>query len=174
MTLLQKYERALEVAQSNEKLQCLILQIQQTIGKLKCEGYKPTSSEEVWVDYFLEKNDREECKNNSVKHPCQDCVYFKVCGSSSRTEPCEGRRTKRLQQGHDGKFDEVLMVNQLSRMKEECSIPPVEMIERERVAYVSGMEKYLQELKSMDRSDAQKKSFKNLVQCGVIQENGGN
>lgn len=115
MTLLQKYERALEVAQDNEKLQCLILQIQQTIGKLKCEGYKPTSSEEVWVDYFLEKN-----------------------------------------------------------YKGECSIPPVEMIERERVAYVSGMEKYLQELKSMDRSDAQKKSFKNLVQCGVIQENGGN
>lgn len=115
MTLLQKYEKALEVAQGNENLQCLILQIQQTIGKLKCEEYEPTSSEEVWVDYFLEKNDREE-----------------------------------------------------------CNIPPVEMIEREKVAYVKGMEKYLQELKNMDRSDAKKKSLKNLVQCGVIQENGGN
>lgn len=56
MTLLQKYEKALEVAQSNEKLQCVVIQIQQTIEKLRCNGYKPTSSEEVWVDYFLEKN----------------------------------------------------------------------------------------------------------------------
>lgn len=59
-----------------------------------------------------------ECDLKTVKHPCQGCVYFKACGSSGRTEYCAGRRTK-TQQGHDGKFDEVLMVNQLSRMKGE-------------------------------------------------------
>ena len=56
MTLLQKYEKALEVAQSNEKLQCVMPQIQQTIEKLKSEGYNPTPVEDLWVDYFLEKN----------------------------------------------------------------------------------------------------------------------
>lgn len=29
------------------------------------------------------------------KHPCQGCVYYKACGSSTRTEPCYGRKTKR-------------------------------------------------------------------------------
>lgn len=31
---------------------------------------------------------------NSVKHPCQGCVYYQVCGNSGRTEPCNGRMTK--------------------------------------------------------------------------------
>lgn len=31
----------------------------------------------------------------SVKKPCMGCVYFKVCGESSRTVPCDGRKTKR-------------------------------------------------------------------------------
>ena len=39
------------------------------------------------------------CENNaterkSPKHPCQNCVYFPVCGEHTRTEPCEGRQTK--------------------------------------------------------------------------------
>ena len=29
------------------------------------------------------------------KHPCQSCVYYRVCGESTRTEPCNGRMTKR-------------------------------------------------------------------------------
>lgn len=33
-----------------------------------------------------------------VLHPCQGCVYFKACGSTSRREPCQGRKTKRQQQ----------------------------------------------------------------------------
>ena len=33
-------------------------------------------------------------KMNNVKHPCQSCVYFKVCGESTRTVPCNGRMTK--------------------------------------------------------------------------------
>ena len=30
-----------------------------------------------------------------VKKPCIGCVYFKVCGSTTRTEPCKGRKTKK-------------------------------------------------------------------------------
>ena len=30
----------------------------------------------------------------SPKRPCINCVYFKVCGSTTRTEPCKGRQTK--------------------------------------------------------------------------------
>ena len=29
------------------------------------------------------------------KKPCINCVYFKTCGSTTRTEPCNGRETKR-------------------------------------------------------------------------------
>lgn len=29
-----------------------------------------------------------------VKHPCQGCIYYKVCGNSNRTMPCAGRVTK--------------------------------------------------------------------------------
>ena len=28
-------------------------------------------------------------------HPCQGCVYYKVCGESTRTAPCYGRMTER-------------------------------------------------------------------------------
>jgi hypothetical protein len=27
-------------------------------------------------------------------HPCINCIYFKACGETNRTEPCEGRVTK--------------------------------------------------------------------------------
>ena len=37
-----------------------------------------------------------------VKHPCQGCIYYKACGSTTRTEPCNGRRTKR-EEKKDGK-----------------------------------------------------------------------
>lgn len=29
-----------------------------------------------------------------VKKPCISCKYFKVCGSTTRTEPCDGRELK--------------------------------------------------------------------------------
>ena len=29
----------------------------------------------------------------NIKYPCRNCVYFSVCGDSSRTEPCKGRLT---------------------------------------------------------------------------------
>lgn len=28
------------------------------------------------------------------KHPCIGCIYFKVCGETNRTQPCNGRMTK--------------------------------------------------------------------------------
>lgn len=31
----------------------------------------------------------------SVKKPCQNCIYFKVCGDYQRTQQCNGRKTKR-------------------------------------------------------------------------------
>lgn len=30
----------------------------------------------------------------NVQRPCQGCVYYKACGESTRTQPCEGRKTK--------------------------------------------------------------------------------
>lgn len=29
-----------------------------------------------------------------TKHPCIGCIYFKACGETTRTMPCEGRMTK--------------------------------------------------------------------------------
>lgn len=28
-------------------------------------------------------------------YPCRGCIYFKVCGESTRTAPCAGRMTER-------------------------------------------------------------------------------
>lgn len=30
----------------------------------------------------------------TVKHPCVGCIYFKACGNTNRTAPCNGRMTK--------------------------------------------------------------------------------
>ena len=32
-------------------------------------------------------------KNQPI-HPCINCIYFKACGDTTRTMPCEGRMTK--------------------------------------------------------------------------------
>lgn len=29
-----------------------------------------------------------------TKHPCISCIYFKQCGSTTRTKECKGRQTK--------------------------------------------------------------------------------
>lgn len=34
-----------------------------------------------------------------VLRPCIGCIYFKVCGSTTRTALCNGRVTKRQQKG---------------------------------------------------------------------------
>lgn len=59
-----------------------------------------------------------------------------------------------------------------TKAKEVKGMPTMDMIECERVAYVNEMQKYLQNLKQMNRTEAQKKSFENLVQSQIIYENG--
>jgi hypothetical protein len=33
-------------------------------------------------------------KPRQVQYPCRGCVYYAACGSSMRTAPCDGRKTK--------------------------------------------------------------------------------
>ena len=33
--------------------------------------------------------------DTTVKYPCRGCIYFDACGHHNRTEPCDGRKTKR-------------------------------------------------------------------------------
>ena len=33
-------------------------------------------------------------KTREVQYPCRGCVYYAACGSSMRTAPCDGRKTK--------------------------------------------------------------------------------
>ena len=40
------------------------------------------------------KENEQEARMKTVKHPCQGCIYYKVCGESARTVPCKGRKTK--------------------------------------------------------------------------------
>ena len=42
-----------------------------------------------------------------VKHPCQGCIYYKTCGESTRTAPCEGRKTKREAE-KEKRYEELL------------------------------------------------------------------
>ena len=34
-------------------------------------------------------------KQREVQYPCRGCVYYAACGSSTRTMPCDGRKTKK-------------------------------------------------------------------------------
>lgn len=35
--------------------------------------------------------------NKSVQHPCISCIYYEQCGTTTRTQPCTGRKTKKEQ-----------------------------------------------------------------------------
>ena len=37
------------------------------------------------------------------KHPCINCIYFKACGETTRTMPCDGRMTKSEKKKEDEK-----------------------------------------------------------------------
>lgn len=39
----------------------------------------------------------------TVKKPCISCVYYKVCGSTTRTEQCNGRQTKSEKERENGR-----------------------------------------------------------------------
>jgi hypothetical protein len=38
-------------------------------------------------------------------HPCLNCIYFKACGETNRTEPCDGRVTKSQKKKENKKWD---------------------------------------------------------------------
>lgn len=56
--------------------------------------------------------------------------------------------------------------------KEVFLMPTVELIEREKVAYVDEMKDYLKNLKCMPASEARKKSQENLFKSQIIDANG--
>lgn len=53
----------------------------------------------VWEDE-INRASSTDCLNalyeitHPPKYPCRNCIYFKVCGSTNRTRPCEGRETR--------------------------------------------------------------------------------
>lgn len=67
-----------------------------------------------------------------------------------------------------GNFDGNVSANG----KEVDIMPAIEVVEYERVAYIKGMEDYLQNLRLMAQGDAVKKSKKSLESCHIIQEDG--
>lgn len=44
---------------------------------------------------MVQKSAQNRDKRKQVKKPRIGCVYYDACGCSTRTEPCEGRMTKR-------------------------------------------------------------------------------
>lgn len=40
-----------------------------------------------------------------MKHPCINCIYFKACGETNRTMPCNGRMTKTEKKREEFKND---------------------------------------------------------------------
>lgn len=67
--LIRKYELALEVAEYVKELNCQASQIQAKLTKLNRESYKPTTLDEVWVDYFLDMNKEAVKYISEAKHP---------------------------------------------------------------------------------------------------------
>lgn len=62
--------------------------------------------------------------------------------------------------------------NTYKRDKEMKSMPSVELIESEKVAYIKEMREYLQNLKNMEHNQAKKISLENLVRSQIVEENG--
>ena len=42
-------------------------------------------------------------EKKQVKYPCRGCIYFNACGDSTRTEHCNGRKTKSEQKREERK-----------------------------------------------------------------------
>lgn len=56
--------------------------------------------------------------------------------------------------------------------KEVDFMPTIEQVEYERVAYVKGMEEYLQRLNSMPDKEVIERSRISLEKAGILQEDG--
>ena len=48
----------------------------------------------VFVSVDITKSKGGINMKNQPKHPCINCIYFKACGDTTRTMPCNGRMTK--------------------------------------------------------------------------------
>jgi hypothetical protein len=51
-------------------------------------------------------------------------------------------------------------------------MPAIELVEQDRVAYLKGMEDYLQKLRDMPNHEAVQRSKINLQECQIISEDG--
>ncbi|MGB8454927.1 MAG: hypothetical protein WCD89_21690 [Anaerocolumna sp.] len=56
--------------------------------------------------------------------------------------------------------------------KEVDIMPTIELIEQERLSYLADMKKYLENLKNLPREEAYETSKKNLLDSGIIDEDG--
>lgn len=56
--------------------------------------------------------------------------------------------------------------------KEVDLMPHIEQVEYERVAYIKGIEEYIQKLKEMPKNEAVKQSRMSLMSCNIIREDG--
>lgn len=56
--------------------------------------------------------------------------------------------------------------------KENDIMPTIELVEKERLSYLEEMEQYLLKLKAMPKQEAEELSKKNLIESGIIDEDG--
>lgn len=48
-----------------------------------------------------------------MANPCRNCVYFHTCGETTRTAPCDGRRTKNEQKEEKQKAENLSLMERL-------------------------------------------------------------
>ena len=48
-----------------------------------------------------------------ANYPCRNCVYFNACGETTRTAPCDGRRTKTEQKKEKQKAENLSLMERL-------------------------------------------------------------
>lgn len=50
-------------------------------------------------------------------------------------------------------------------------MPPIEMIEAEKISYINEMKDYLNRLKKLTPNEARETSYNNLLKSGIIEKN---
>ncbi|MBD5480602.1 MAG: hypothetical protein HDR14_15195 [Lachnospiraceae bacterium] len=68
--------------------------------------------------------------------------------------------------------NEEIKDNIFTNDEEGDVMPTIKSVECEKIAYIKGMEEYLQKLKTMPNSEAVKRSKFNLENSHIIQKNG--
>lgn len=54
-------------------------------------------------------------KQSMPKYPCRNCIHFYACGEKSRTIPCYGRKTRKMERA------EQKLAEKLQKMEENES-----------------------------------------------------